>query len=962
MRVAACVAALLLSACDGAPPSVDLLGDGGREWSLVTPRESHGSELGGATAPASPLPPPSDSWSSPAECAAATEGSYCQSCWSWADGGPASLDRNEVGDAFGSAVALGDINGDGYPDLAVGAPGEDHGGTADVGRVYVFLGSTRGFQPWVSYGPEDFEVEPVASVAMGAHLAIADFDADGFADLAIAFGGLPEGSPVAVGYGRPHGLEERLPLKLESLDPSGLTASLRFGEALATGDFDDDGVSDLAIGVPSYPTSGLANAGAVIVATGSATGLVQGYRVDLASLGTTPWADDRFGAALDSHPVLGAPDALAVGMPGYSWVFRVDYMSTPGHISTTTGLAGFGTRVAMGDLDGDNVLDIVAGGATGSHLEVAGTGTSISSFATLGSRSIWPLAIRDVDDDGDSDLLAVSLPTSVANDEYEVLFYEGNGTYSPAPFIYLDAPSGEAQDQLGVVGAVVDYDGDWLPDVVLGAPAADGTSQHGEVHLFRVDDVSEWASEPDAESTVHQEAGLDACDICSVHGWSDGTVCDGGPGAEICVAGACVMRGCGDGYRQLPTDPWGPSERESCDDGNQLNGDACSDDCSASTPLVIASEASMSDSPSRLPPSVGADGRGHVLFAYVHDDDEARSLRARTYNYGGSPDQEVNASLELAALPGVGFDPEATVAGLEAGGWVVAWTDPDVDEGASGIAFRVVAADGSLGTLRSANQDGRGEQREPRVAALDAGFLISWTDASGFDGPLGRSLIEARRFTDGGAAIEDEWTVSDPAVTSSRSAVASAGADYLLVWTETPDDEYQPSTLWARRFGAMGDAAPFVLSANGLEPSVALLETGDYVVSWTTRASDYRGDIVARVVPASGDPLASAELTVANALGSEMASSVTGYLGPDFAVAYEIGGHRRGLSWLNPDMSAMPPNHSELTLLGGLLSGHLEGDVTLLRTSRGLWFAWSDAGDVSTDAYRSFLAFLLPLD
>ena len=911
----------------------------------------------GLALPASPLPPPRDSWSSPSECAGATDDSYCQTCWSWADAGPASLDRNEGADAFGASVAVGDLNGDGYPDLAVGAPGEDHDGVVDVGRVYLFLGTTRGFQPWHAYGPEDFEVEPLASVAMGAHLAIGDFNADDFGDLAIAFGGIPEGSPIAVGYGTPAGLGDRQPLHLSALDPDGLTASLRFGEALATGDFDDDGTVDLAIGVPSYPTAGLSNAGAVIVASGSAGGLVQGYRADLGTLGIGPWTDDRFGTALDSYPLPGVPDAMAVGMPGYGWVFRVDYLSTPGQMSSTTGLSGFGTRVAIGDLDGDNSLDIVAGGATGNHLEVAGTGVSISTFATLGSRSLWPLAVRDIDDDGNDDLLAVSFPTEPGNDDFEVLFYEGGGSYVPSPFVHLDAPAGEEQDQLGMVAAVADYDGDWLLDIIVGAPATNAiVSQHGMVHLFRVDDVGDWASEPPAFASVHQETALETCDTCAVHDWSDGTICDGGGGSEICVSATCVVRGCGDGYRQRPTDPWG---RESCDDGNQLSGDACSADCASSLALVVASQESMSDSPSRLPPSVGADGREHVLFAYVHDDGEARSLRARTYNYGGAPEQEMNISLHLADLPGVGYDPEATVAGLASGGWVVAWTDPDVDEGASGIAFRVVAPDGTVGIPRRANQDGRGEQREPRVAALSSGFVVVWTDAGGFDGPLGRSVIEARRFSDSGAPLEDEWAVSDPELTATQPALASFGDSYLVTWTDTPDGEYAPSTLWARRFGAEEDATSFQITSNGSEPSVAALESALYVVAYTSRATDYRGDIRFAVISPTSSPILDGELVLADTAASEMASSVALIAGESFAIAYEAGGRRRGVAWQSFGAS-LPA--AETAILAPYLTGDLEGDVTLLRTSRGLWFAWSDAGDTTTDAYRSFLAFLLPVD
>ena len=50
----------------------------------------------------------------------------------------------ESGDRFGAALAVGDFDDDGFADLAVGAPGEDAGSTADAGTVNVLYGSSSG--------------------------------------------------------------------------------------------------------------------------------------------------------------------------------------------------------------------------------------------------------------------------------------------------------------------------------------------------------------------------------------------------------------------------------------------------------------------------------------------------------------------------------------------------------------------------------------------------------------------------------------------------------------------------------------------------------------------------------------------------------------------------------------------------------------------------------------------------
>ena len=65
-----------------------------------------------------------------------------------------SVETNQISTLYGYAVGTaGDVNGDGYADLVVGAPTYD-GGLTDEGRAYVYYGSASGLRPWAAWTAE----------------------------------------------------------------------------------------------------------------------------------------------------------------------------------------------------------------------------------------------------------------------------------------------------------------------------------------------------------------------------------------------------------------------------------------------------------------------------------------------------------------------------------------------------------------------------------------------------------------------------------------------------------------------------------------------------------------------------------------------------------------------------------------------------------------------------------------
>ena len=249
----------------------------------------------------------------------------------WDQNRPGVLDEAETDDRFGYALASGDFNGDGYPDLAVGVPGESVNGGQEQGAVQVFYGSFDGFagsnelwhqdRPGVAGGAEYLD-------AFGAALASGDFNRDGYDDLAIGIPGEDVGNIINAGavqvlYGSSRGLTAAGNQLWDQDTPDVLgqaESSDSFGEVLATGDFNGDGYDDLAIGVPFEDVGNIANAGAVQILYGSAQKLTAAHNQLLdqnsADLIDDAEQGDMFGTALAAGDFDGDGYAdLAVGVP-----------------------------------------------------------------------------------------------------------------------------------------------------------------------------------------------------------------------------------------------------------------------------------------------------------------------------------------------------------------------------------------------------------------------------------------------------------------------------------------------------------------------------------------------------------------------------------------------------------------------------------------------------------------------
>jgi hypothetical protein len=433
---------------------------------------------------------------------------------------PAVFVGEQARDGAGSAVAFaGDFNGDGVGDYVVGIPGYDIPATAgakvirDAGRAVVVSGKDASVLAAIN----GVRANDAGGFAVAGN---ADINGDGYSDVLVGApradapdGHLRNAGSTSVIFG-PDGVVREVFY--------GATAGALSGSALALGDVDDDGHADIVLGAPKdeNPAKELKDVGSVTVLSGDGYGQLARYHGAVAgaqagaSVAVGDFDGDGVGDVAYGVPYEegftygwdGIPLAVASSMAGVmcGCGTNVDFdVSLPRagmvHVNKGNGDALFyiqgaqenarlGKVLALADTDGNGSAELllVAPGERDSHgvvkgsLNVIGHGDSEYRFRVFGtglpSGKGTQLTAGDVDGDGHADIIMAASKADVRSRAGVMPDAGKVFVYSASDFSLAYTLSGErARDNFGASVSAGDTNGDGLAELLIGIPGFDAS-------------------------------------------------------------------------------------------------------------------------------------------------------------------------------------------------------------------------------------------------------------------------------------------------------------------------------------------------------------------------------------------------------------------------------------------------------------------------------------------------------
>ncbi len=465
---------------------------------------------------------------------------------------------------FGQSVShAGDVNGDGYSDIIIGAPEYDNG-TTDEGAAFIFYGSADGIVNTVEAILDNNQ----ANSRMGNSVAgVGDVNGDGYSDVVVGAylytnPQVNEGA-IYIYHGSASGISSTPTTTIES---DAIFAYFGFN-ASGAGDVNGDGYSDIIVGAYRFFNDKL-NEGAFYIYHGSASGInpiaairvegnVTGARMGYSVAGAGDVNGDGY-----SDVIAGAPFyANSEAEEGLAFVYHGSASGIGATPATTLEFnvanahLGFSVSSA-GDVNGDGYADVIVGANEYSNAPYDREG---AFFVHHGSASgINPTAARMIEGGRNYVRLgaAVSLAGDINGDGYgDVMaaapIYTNPEALEGAVFVYYGSASGIAathtavieNDSFGVnlgdrdgIACAGDVNGDGFSDIIIGDRTYNGgdgtTNEYGIAYVFHgaAGNVSTTATERADGTSGNSEFGNSISNAGDVNGDGYSDVIAGAPG------------------------------------------------------------------------------------------------------------------------------------------------------------------------------------------------------------------------------------------------------------------------------------------------------------------------------------------------------------------------------------------------------------------------------------------------
>ena len=273
-----------------------------------------------------------------------------------------TMESNQAGAQFGYSVAsAGDVNGDGFSDVVVGAYYYTNGETRE-GAAFVYLGNASGLATTAAWAVESNQ----ANAFFGSSVASAgDVNGDGYGDVVVGAGYYTNGATgegaAFVYLGSASGLTTTAAWTAESD-----RGSARFGSSVASaGDVNGDGYGDVAVGGGTFGPTAFVYLGSALGLTSTAAWTVN-FGGSVASAGDVN--GDGFGDVVVGAEFYGDGGAAFVYVGSASGLA----MTAAWGVEQDQASARFGASVASaGDVNGDGYGDVVVGTGISSSLQAA---------------------------------------------------------------------------------------------------------------------------------------------------------------------------------------------------------------------------------------------------------------------------------------------------------------------------------------------------------------------------------------------------------------------------------------------------------------------------------------------------------------------------------------------------------------------------------------------------------------